>query len=244
MRVRLFWAALATSAFFLALHAADGAEGQETAPRLVYSSVEQGDAYEEPVFVFQLCFAEPIDTRDLQEGGTWAFSVREPDGRGLGHRAAFQGNGYGVTVYPGQPPGAPEGEWTFTWRVTSPDGSQATEGEIKYSVNSATGEPVSREVPNSCIGEAGTVTPTPVRETVPASGTPTETPEKASPTAEPGGRPDDDDDEPDVLLLALLTIGAAGGAALIALVGYFVRRAIGYEPHRPMGEGDGHGNHH
>lgn len=245
LRTRLLLSAVLPLAMLSALPAAGaGAQGQE-APRLVYISPANGDTLEEPAFVFQLCFAEPIDTRDQIDGGQWAFAVREPDGQGLGHRDAFQGDGLGVTVNPGRPPGIEEGEWTFTWRVSSPDGLQSTEGEIKYTVDTATGKPVSREVPQLCIGEAGTVSPSPIRETQAATPEPSATVEgEPTPSERPGGGATDDDDEPDILVLALLTIGAAGGAALIALIGYFVRRAVGYEPHKPSGDGAGHGEHH
>jgi hypothetical protein len=53
---------------------------------------------------------------------------------------------------------------------------------------------------------------------------------------------DDDDDDPDILLLALLTIGAAAGVGVLALIGYFVRRGVGHDPHRP-GPGDDDTSH-
>jgi hypothetical protein len=71
-----------------------------------------------------------------------------------------------------------------------------------------------------------------VLQTTPASG------ETDAPVDESDG-----DDDPDILPLALLTIGAAGAVALIALIGYLVRRGVGYDPHRPNGNG-GDGAHH
>lgn len=243
LRTRLLLSALVLLSILPALPMA-GARAQPAPPRLVFNSPAQGDVLEEPAYVFQLCFAEPIDIRDQIDGGQWAFAAREPDGQGLAHRAAFQGDGLGVTVYPGRPPGAAEGEWTFTWRVASPDGLQATEGEIKYTVDFANGAPVSRDVPQLCIGKAGTVSPSPIRETRAATPEPSATAEgEPTPSERPSGGETDDDDS-DILVLALLTIGAAGGAALIALIGYFVRRAIGFEPHKPSGDGAGHGEHH
>ena len=53
----------------------------------------------------------------------------------------------------------------------------------------------------------------------------------------------DDDDGPDILLLALITIAGVGGAAVLFTLGYFVRRRIGYDPHRPP-EGDEGGDDH
>ena len=40
-------------------------------------------------------------------------------------------------------------------------------------------------------------------------------------------------DEPDVLLLALLTVGAAGAAAIVGLLGYALRKRVGFWLHRP-----------
>jgi hypothetical protein len=47
---------------------------------------------------------------------------------------------------------------------------------------------------------------------------------------------------PDIGTLAFLTIGAAGIAALIALVGYFIRRRVGFDLHKP-GSGNNGGHH-
>ena len=48
---------------------------------------------------------------------------------------------------------------------------------------------------------------------------------------------------PDILLMALLTIAVAGGAAVVATLGYLLRRAIGFDLHRPPeGEEDGGGH--
>jgi hypothetical protein len=73
----------------------------------------------------------------------------------------------------------------------------------------------------------------------------------AEPTDEASPAPTDDagnEDEmengPDILPLALLTIGAAGIAAVVLLIGYLVRRAIGYDPHRPGPEGPAADEHH
>lgn len=54
---------------------------------------------------------------------------------------------------------------------------------------------------------------------------------------------EDDGDGPDILKLALISVGVAGGAALLAMIGYFVRRRVGYEPHKPK-PGDGDDDHH
>ena len=47
---------------------------------------------------------------------------------------------------------------------------------------------------------------------------------------------EDGDEGPDILLEALLTIAVAGGAALLGLLGYLFRRAIGFDLHRPPPE--------
>jgi hypothetical protein len=202
-------------------------------PRLVYESVEDGDVLDQDAFVLQLCFEAPINIRDQSDGGDFEFVVRDPEGRGLGHRDVFQVDAYGVAVYPGPPPGEIEGEWTFQWRVTSPDGSEATEGEVHYTVDPAA-DPVPRETPPPCVAEGGTATASP------EPGHETATTEPGATDEPDGGAVDEDDDGPDILLLALLTTGAAGAAALIALIGYFVRRAVGFDPHRP---GSGGGDH-
>jgi hypothetical protein len=44
---------------------------------------------------------------------------------------------------------------------------------------------------------------------------------------------DDSDEDPLIGRFALYTIAASAIAALIALIGYFIRRGVGYDPHRP-----------
>jgi hypothetical protein len=39
---------------------------------------------------------------------------------------------------------------------------------------------------------------------------------------------------PDVLLMVLLTVGAAAAAAFLGLIGYVIRKRIGFWPHRPQ----------
>jgi hypothetical protein len=49
----------------------------------------------------------------------------------------------------------------------------------------------------------------------------------------------------DGLLPLALTIGAAGGLAVLVLIGYLVRRKVGFDPHAPTGDSDpGHGDDH
>jgi hypothetical protein len=229
-------------------------------PQLVYQSVKDGDKFNQPVFVIQLCFAAPINNKDLDKGGDFAFDLKEPDGFGLGHGDVFQPNGYGISIYPGNPPGETVGEWTFKYRVTTPDAQHATEGTITYTVDPA-GETTPRSTPPACVESGGTPTASPTANpnasptstailatTPPASPSPTATKaaspgttNAASPTAteapagEGGGGPD-------IGTLAFLTIGAAGIAALIALVGYFIRRRVGFDLHKP-GSGNNGGHH-
>ena len=50
---------------------------------------------------------------------------------------------------------------------------------------------------------------------------------------------------PDVLLMVLLTVGAAAAAAFLGLVGYVIRKRVGFWPHRPQPqEGVGSEDHH
>ena len=50
---------------------------------------------------------------------------------------------------------------------------------------------------------------------------------------------------PDVLLMVLLTLGAAAAAAFLSLIGYVVRKRVGFWPHRPQPqEGAGSEDHH
>lgn len=224
-------------------------------PVLVYQNLKDGDTITEPAFVIQLCFADPINIKDLHLGGDFAFGVTQPDNLGLGHRDVFQPDGYGIAVYPGNPASSnTTGEWTFTYRVTSPDAQHATTATIKYTVD-PDGQSIPRETPPACVASGGTATVSPV----PTGPTPTAivilgSPSAGGGSATPDSTPtpivtrgpveeEDDGDGPDILKLALITVGLAGGAGLLALVGYFVRRRVGYEPHKPK-SGDGDGGHH
>jgi len=225
-------------------------------PVVVYQNINDGDVLDQMPLSIQLCFAEPVNNKDLDKGGDFLFEVNQPDGTGLGHRDIFQVDGYGVAVQPGNPVGETEGEWTFSYRVTTPDAEHATEGTFKYTVDPA-GEPAPRVSPPACVPTGGTatvsppVTPPPTNATfVPVSGspavtnaaTPTSAPGTASPIVTRGPEEVDEGDGPDILTLALVTVGITGGAALVALIGYFVRRRVGFDPHKP--KGDGGGDHH
>ena len=215
---------------------------------LVFQYPPDGATLSSPPFFLQLCFASPINNRDLFAGGDFAFSVTQPDGVALGHRDVFQPDGYGMAIYPGKPVAADtSGVWKFHWRVTSPDGATPLEGDASYTVN-PTGDPVPTATPPPCIGEAGTgtVTPTPegnkATETPPVGTGATASQPTLSPKPTASPAVIDTDDSPDIDKYAYLTIGAAGVAAVIATLGYLFRRRIGFDPHKP-GDTDDSGHH-
>jgi len=215
------------------------------APELTYQSVQDGDTFNAPLASIQLCFKTPINIKDKDKGGDFSFDVVEPDGFGLGHRDVFQVDGYGVEIVPGNPLGETEGEWMFKYRVTTPDAQHATTGTIKYNVGPS-GQDVSAGTPNPCPATGGTPAPTEpgqpssqpsVGATATARPSDSGSPSVAATPASGGS----EDSGPDILKLALLTIGIAGAAAVLLLIGYFVRRAVHFDWHKP---GDGDSGHH
>jgi hypothetical protein len=228
---------------------ASPAHAADPQPVLVYQNPTEGEVIQEPAFGIQLCFASPVNFKDLDKGGDFAFSVTEPDGLGLGHRDVFQPDGYGITVYPGHPIGETTGHWKFHYRITSPDAKSALEGDITYTVD-PNGSPFPQATPPVCVASGGTATASPTPEpgaTTPAAGSasPAPTSGRSSASATPTASPiaaGSNSSGPDILKYALLTIGAAGAAGVILLIGYLVRRRIGYDPHRekPGGDGDHH----
>lgn len=203
-------------------------------PEITYMFPEDGDVLAETPSVIQMCFAEPVNNRDLDKGGDFKFNLTPPDHTGVGMRIVFQPDGYGFAIYPNISDKPTEGEWTLTYRVTDDDTPDAIEGKITYTVK-AGGKPVVKPTPPACAGN-NTPGPTlvPTGGTPSASGTPT-------PSSDTGGS----GDGPDILKLALLTIAAAGGAAVIALIGYALRGKFGFWLHRPPPRdgGDGPGDH-
>lgn len=203
-------------------------------PEIIFQNPEEGDVLKEPPFVLQMCFKEPVNVNDLDKGGDFRFRLIQPDNKGLGMRIVFQPDGYGVAVYPGLPASgeALEGEWTWDYRLTDrAEPTDAIEGEVHFEVNAAEGVDIVSETPPACLAQGGTPIPT-----APHAGTVTPT---------PGGESEEEDGgtDVDILRLALLTVGAAGAAAVLALIGYVVRKRIGYEPHAPQ-EGEGPPEHH
>lgn len=218
--------------------------GQEAAPvladepEITFLNPEQGAVLKEKPFVLQMCFKEPVNVNDLDKGGDFRFRVLQPDNKGLGMRIVFQPDGYGVAIYPGLSDGeVPDGEWTWEYRLTDKvNTSDATEGVVKFEVNAAEGKEIVSETPPACLG-AG-LTPIPTAPHPGATGSVTPTPDVID-----GGDEEDGGSDVDILKLALLTIGAAGIAGVLALIGYVVRKRIGYEPHAPH-EGEEPPGHH
>lgn len=255
---------IAVLGILAALPAIVSAQADPDGPVLVYQSMHEGDTINAPVFGIQLCFSAPINIKDLDKGGDFKFSVAEPDGIGLGHRDIFQPDGYGIFVQPGNAPGETSGQWTFTYRVTTPDARHATEGTIHYTVDPS-GETRPTATPPPCVASGGTATasPTPDPNASPTStarvGSPAPTSSAPGSSSSPaptisshstGGSPtptegtivESDGSGPNIDTLAYLTIGAAGVAALIALVGFAVRRRVGFDWHKP-GDGGDKGHH-
>jgi hypothetical protein len=212
-----------------------------------------------------MCFSRPINIKDKDKGGDFDFDLYNPQNLGFGLRIVFQPDGWGVSIYPG-PEASVSGlsspqdnKWTWGWRVVAADDSAVNEGSIQFAVEDGA-EPIPEATPPVCVGGGNTATPVPTFGQTPTpSGSTGATPTQsavASPTGEPGGSPTpttepgsnsgkDNGDGPDILPLALLTIGAAGGLGVLALIGYFVRRKVGFDPHAPTGDSDpGHGDHH
>lgn len=202
-------------------------------PEITFQNPEEGGVLKEPPFVLQMCFKEPVNVNDLDKGGDFSFRLIQPNNKGLGMRIVFQPDGYGVAIYPGLPTEeVPEGEWTWEYRLTDrAQPTDAIEGEVKFEVNSAEGSVIVSATPPVCLGRGTTPVPTAPHASV------TPTPENGGTTTEDGG------DDVDILRLALLTIGAAGVAAVLALIGFVIRRRIGYEPHAPH-EGEETPEHH
>ena len=167
--------------------------------------------------VVHLCFSQPVN---IEDETSFSFTYLMPDSRALGLRIVFQPDGECVDVHAGLPEERPAGEYTFEWQVAAAEGGEEGSGTLQFEVS-----------------ENITVTPAPTP-------TPSDTP-PVTPSPEGGTENGDadDDDGPDILLVALITIGSVGGAAVLFTLGYFLRRRIGYEPHRPT-EGDEGGSDH
>lgn len=168
-----------------------------------------GAEMDAPPDVVHLCFSRPVI---IEDNTTFAFNYQMPDGRLLGLRIVFQTGGECVDVYPGLPDEYQAGEYTFEWQVTAAEGDEEGSGTLQFQVTTGS---------------------------TPAPSPPTATPlaETPSPGDDIVSGDTDDNDGPDILFLALITIAVVGGAAVLFTLAYFLRRRIGYEPHRPP-EGD------
>ena len=229
--------------------------GQNTAstladePEIIFQFPEEGDTLNEPPFVLQMCFKEPVNVSDLDKGGDFSFRILRPDNKGLGIRIVFQPDGYGAALYPGLPQDEeiPEGEWTWEYRLTDRvQTSDAIEGEIKFSVSAQDGQDIVSATPPSCLAQGATSQPTLAPAGSPGVTNPPSSATEPGETEAPdgGGVIDEgDDSDVDILRLALLTIGAAGAAGVIALIGYLIRKRIGYDPHAPH-DGEEPPEHH
>ena len=172
--------ALVSALFASPAHAAD------PQPVLVYQNPAEGAVLQQPAFGIQLCFASPVNIKDLDKGGDFAFTVTEPDGLGLGSRDVFQPDGYGITVYPGNPIGETTGQWKFHYRLTSPDAQSALEGDINYTVDPS-GSPFPQATPPPCVAAGGTKSPSPTPGPTPEpTATSSPTPSPSPGTATPG----------------------------------------------------------
>jgi hypothetical protein len=168
-------------------------------PELFYP--EDGADVQAPPPILQICFAEPINILDLDKGGDFKFSVRTPEDQGLGLRIVFQPDGLGVGVHPGYPTPAPEGEWTFEWRVTEPETLEPATGTIRFTV-SPDGSPLPNKPPAPCGG-----TPFPDA---------TDTPTNRAGDGDDGGL--------DTVMVIIIAIAALAGTAVLALVVSRLRR--------------------
>ena len=244
---------LAVVAVVLALSASAAHAQSPTAepqPVLVYQNPAEGAVIQQTAFGIQLCFASPVNIKDLDKGGDFSFRVTEPDGLGF---SANRTAPLGLMDTDHRLPRAPDrryrGQWKFHYRLTSPDAKSALEGDITYTVD-PNGSPIPQATPPVCVASGGTATASPTPDpnaTTPAaaSASPVLTSRSPSASATPTASPiaaGSSSSSPDILKYALLTIGAAGAAGVILLIGYLVRRRVGYDPHRekPGGGGDDH----
>lgn len=184
------------------------------APEVTYQYPAQGQSLATPPVFMQMCFSRSVDVRDLDKGGDFSFDLIRPNGLGLGMRIVFQVDGFGVAIFPGEPSDEEiNGEWRLEYTVRDRETLEELTGTMNFVVDPA-GEPVPQETPPACSPGS-----------TPGSTSPVES-GSATPTPATGGE-DGDDDDPDVALLVGLTLGIAAIAAVIAVIGYLVRRRGG-----------------
>ncbi len=172
---------------------------------------EDGDVLEEPPSRIRICFVDPVNIRDLTEGGDFGFTVTAPEGRALGLRIVFRGSGLGVDVFPGFTDGPTEGDWAVEWRVTDPDTLEPTAGTIDFAVEPG-GSPVPEEPPVFCAGD------TSMEEATPVDGEPSE-------AGDQGAKEDGDEgDEGSNTFLVVVIAAVAVAATVLGLVVLLARR--------------------
>jgi len=182
-------------------------------PQLVESDPPDGAVLTEPPDLIHLCFSQPLKE-------DFRFSYQPPDGRLTAVSFVFGQGSRCVDVLPLLPEDTPPGEHKLEWRVKAAEGDEEVAGTLRFQV-SKSGTPVPSP------------SPTPLLVETPTAG--------ATETASGGPEPEEGGGGPDILLTALLTIAVAGGAAVVATLGYVLRRAIGFDPHRPPEDEEGGG---
>ena len=195
--MRLPLIALLAVAAALSLSTAPSA-AEEPEVTLIYPG--EGAVLAERPPVIRMCFADPIDIRDLDAGGDFEFGVVSPDERRPGLRISFQPDGLGVDIFVGELEAVPEGEWTFGWLVLDAETGAAATGTTSFVVV-AQGSPVPDEPPQACPGSQ-----------TPNAG--------ASPSPAADGRGRGSDDGVDVLVVVLAVGGPSLGAFALALFLY------------------------
>jgi methionine-rich copper-binding protein CopC len=197
-------------------------------PEVTATYPAEGDVLAKPPERIRICFADPVNIRDLGAGGDFGFTVVAPGERSLGLRIVFQVNGLGVDVLPGNSDQPTDGEWIVNWRVTDPDTLEPSEGTIKFTVG-PDGSPAPQQLPVTC-SLAQPSSPTAQASATPGTGEPADGEDGADGTS---------DDGIDALVLALIIAGAVGGVAGLGIFLFLIRRRRGSSPPRPPGDWGG-----
>ena len=217
--LRPMWVTMALLfALAVVLHSLAGTARAQ--PKLTESNPKEGEALPKPPGTISLCFSEPVVSQDSD---TFRFSLRAPDGGGLGLRIVFQPLNKCAEVQHGHASGVERGVWTLEWQVTSLATGDPSSGTLHFSVAGGAGPtpvPTLTVTPSDASPSAGTATPRP------------------EPTVTPGPGSAGDDSDQDILTVALITTAAMVGAAVLGLVAYALRVRIGFWLHRPPAEPD------
>jgi len=128
--------------------------GESLVPVVTYMFPQDGDSLAEPPPVLQLCFAVPVNNRDLDKGGDFRFRLITPDDRSVGMRIVFQSDGYGVYIEQSLKGTSYDGEWTFEWRVTDFVTLEPKEGVVTFAVDPG-GRAVLEDPPPPCLNPQG-----------------------------------------------------------------------------------------